>query len=146
MVNNDQQQFTLSQSQQSTTSNLVAIGPPACNTPAPSPTPQSLPSVLASPTQTPRPSSGNPKGVIAGAVIGGLATIAICIGVFFFQKKRRAERLAGTQKQDYGATAEADKNAPSSDNQLYMKPELPSDRQPPQEMPLDKDSRQANRL
>ncbi|KAF6222241.1 hypothetical protein HO133_001327 [Letharia lupina] len=141
MVDNDRRQFTLSQSQQSTTSNLVAIGPPACNTPAPSHTPQPLPSILASPTPTPKSSSGTPKGAIAGAVVGGLAIIAICIGVFFVQKKRRAQRLAGIQKQEYGAVAEAVKNPEYSDNQVCTTSEMSSHRQPPQEMPLDRDSR-----
>lgn len=142
MVDNDLQQFTLSQSQQSTTSNLVAIGPPACNTPAPSPTPKPLPSVLASPNPASTPSSRRPKGAIAGAVTGGLATIAICIGVFFIQKKRRAQHLAEIQTQEYGATAKVVKVPAYSDEPMYMKPELPSDRQPPQEMPLDRDSGQ----
>ncbi|CAD6584213.1 MAG: hypothetical protein ASARMPRED_001632 [Alectoria sarmentosa] len=144
MVDNDQQQFTLSQSQQSTTSNLVAIGPPACNNPAPSPTPLPLPSVLASPTPKPKPSSGTPQGAIAGGVVGGLATIFICIGGFFVRKKRRTERSAGIQKQEYGAMAEAQavQNPTYSDNQVYAKSEMPSDRQPPQELPLDKDSGQ----
>ncbi|CAF9938052.1 MAG: hypothetical protein ALECFALPRED_007489 [Alectoria fallacina] len=142
MVDNDQQQFTLSRSQQSTTSNLVAIGPPACNSPAPSPTPQPLPSVLASPTPRPRPSSGTPQGAIAGGVVGGLATIVLCIGVFFVRKKRRIERSAGIQKQEYGAMAEAAQSPTYSDNQVYAKSEMSSDRQPPQELPLDRDSGQ----
>lgn len=140
MVDYDQQRFTLSQNQQSATSNLIANGPPACNTPTPSPTPQSLPSVLGSPTPTPNTSSGTPKGAIAGAVVGGLAVIAICICVFFILKKQRATRLARTQEQGFGATAEAVKVPKYSDNEGYMKSEMPADNQPPQELPLDRDS------
>ena len=38
--------------------------------------------------------------------------------------------------------AESVKNSTYSDNLVYIKSEMPSDRQPPQEMPLDRDSRQ----
>lgn len=135
IVDNDKQQFTLSQSQQTSTSNLVAIGPPACSIPAPSPTSQLLPSVLASPapivTPTPPPSSGIPKGTIAGAVVGGLTIIFICAGLFLFQKRRRLEK----QKQELGTMVEVN-------NLGYTKPEMSSERQPPQEMPLDRDSSQ----
>ena len=135
IVDNDKQHFTLSQSQQTSTSNLVAIGPPACSIPAPSPTSQLLPSVLASPaptaTPTPQPSSGIPKGTIAGAVVGGLTIILICAGLFLFQKRRRVEK----QKQELGTMVEVD-------NLVYTKPEMSSEWQPPQEMPLDQDSSQ----
>ena len=137
IVDNDKQQFTLSQSQQSSTSNLVAIGPPACDTPAPSPTSQPLPTIIASSTLAPKsnPSSGTPIGAIPGAVVGGLAVIAICTGLFFNQKRRRFKRLRGEEKQERGTMREAD-------SAKYTGLEMPSDGQPPQEMPLDRDSNQ----
>ena len=58
------------------------------------------------------------------------------------RKKQRAERLAGIQSQEYMPMAEAVKNPTYSDNQVYMKLEMPSDTQPLQEMPLDRNSRQ----
>ncbi len=131
IVDNDKQQFTLSQSQQSTTSNLVAIGPPACNTPAPSPTPNTLPSVLASPSPTPKPSSGStPTGAIVGAVVGGVVILAVCVGVFFIRKKRRVGRFTEMQRQEYV----------EADEPVIKTSELASDRLSPQEMPLDRDS------
>ena len=48
----------------------------------------------------------------------------------------------GIQKQECGAVAEAVQNPEYSDNQVCMTSEMSSDRQPPQEMPLDRDSRQ----
>ena len=133
IVNNDERQFTLSQSQQSSVSNLVAIGPPACNAPGPAP------SALASPTPnpTPKPAPGTPEGAIAGGVIGGLAIIATCISLFFFQKRRR-----NRQKQDYGVVTEAVKEPSYSGSGIHMISEMASDSQPPQEMPLNKDSKQ----
>ena len=120
IVDNDKQQFTLSQSQKSSISNLVAIDPPACSIPAPSPTSQPLASVLASSaptsTPTPQPSSGIPKGTIAGAVVGGLAITFISAGLFLFQKRRRVEK----QKQELGTMVEVD-------NLGHIKPELSSE-------------------
>lgn len=78
MVDNDNQQFTLWASQQSQSSNLVELGPPACRPPVATstPTPNPPPSVLAPPP----PSSSNngpSKAAIAGGSIGGLATISL---------------------------------------------------------------------
>ena len=90
IVDIDQQQFRLSRSQQSDTSYIVALGPSACNVPAPSTsTSQDLPSVLANSTSALNPtpgksSSGIPVGAIVGAVIGGLAVIAVSAGLFFY--------------------------------------------------------------
>lgn len=139
LANNDQQQFTLWQSKQSQTSNLIAIGPPACNTPIPTPTPKPLSSVLASPpppSSKPQASRGAPKGAIAGAVIGGIAAAALCLGAFLLRRRRRAHRVQEAQRKEYEARTEAVKDSVYSDSSWTNKPEMPSDRQPPQEMPL----------
>lgn len=144
MVDNDHEQFTLWKSQQSQTSNLIAIGPPACNSPIPTPTAQSLPSVLASPPAGHHRSTGVPKGAIAGAVIGGLAIIGLCMGAFLMRKRRRTqhrqEQRQEQERQEYEARVEATKNSVYSDDPAYLKPEMPSDKQPPQEMPLEQDT------
>ena len=137
IVDNDKQQFTLAQSRQSTISNLVAIGPPACNTLAPSLTSHPSGSVPASPSlvPTPEPSHSTPKGAIAGAVVGGLAVIAICMGLFFIQMRRRVEPLPRDQMQEHVTMA-------AVNSSVYTKSEMAADTQPPQEMPLDRDSGQ----
>ena len=150
IVDNDKQQFTLSQSRQSTSSNLVAIGPPACTTPVPSPTSQPSPSILATPavTPTPKASSGTPKGAIAGAVVGGLVIIAICIGLLFIIRKRlvrrRVESLPRDEKQEHMIPAAVDSSVYTTselaDKSVYTTSELAADIQhtrPPHELPLD---------
>ena len=133
LVDNDNQQFTLWASQQSQTSNLVELGPPACRTPVPTATPQPLPSVL-NPTPPPNPNNGPSKAAIAGGSIGGVAAIALILGAFLLRRRRR--RRQRERENENAARAEPVINSMYSDNSAYNKPEMPSDRQPPQEMPL----------
>lgn len=145
MVDNDHKQFTLWKSQQSKTSNLVPIGPPACNTPILAPTPQPVPSTLVlPPSNVPRPlkSANVLKGAIAGAILGGLATVGLCVGVFLMRKRRRTQHQQEKQRQENEARM-VTKDSVYSDNLNCFKPEMPSDKQPPlppQEMPLERDT------
>ena len=139
MVDNDHKQFTLWKSQQSRESNLIPIGPPACNSPVL--TPNSQP-----PFPLPDPSSHKsvPKGAIAGGVVGGLVAIALCIAALFLLKRNRhRHQVKGEEEQRRQAEAmqaEAAKNSLCSDNPTHWKPEMPSNMQPPQEMPLEQDT------
>ena len=133
-VDNDNQQFTLWASQQSQSSNLVELGPPACRPPVATstPTPKPLPSVLAPPPPS-GSNNGPSKAAIAGGSIGGLAAaICLCIGAFALQKRRRRRQ----QEREKAAPAEPVIDSMYSDTSAFYKPEMPSDRQPPQEMPL----------
>lgn len=146
MVDSDHKQFTLWKSQQSKESNLVAIRPPTCNTPILAPTPQPFPSILAPPPpNVPKhPNSGKVStGAIVGAIIGGLATIGLCVGAYFMRKRRRARHQQEKQRQEYEAQVEAMKDNAYSDNLNHLKPEMPSDKHPSlpaQEMPLERDT------
>ena len=72
------------------------------------------------------------KGAIASSVVGALAGIAIFLAAFFALKRRR------TRKRRDAAAVEAAQKRDSHESPLY-KPELPSDKQPPQELPLGQD-------
>ena len=140
MVDNDKEQFTLWQSKPVTTSNIVAIGPPACSPPATtaaSPTPKPLSSVIAPAVHLPPPAKSVPKGAIVGGVIGGIAAIALGLGAFFLQNKRRGQGRPALLQQDYAAKDVYDPHY--SDVSTMDKPEMPTDRQPPLELPLVKD-------
>lgn len=143
MVDHDNERFTMWQSQQSRESDLISIGPPACNTTIPEPPPPASVAQLP-PTVTPpsRPTQIS-KGAIAGAIIGGLATIGLCIGAFLLRKRRRARRLQENERQGFEARMAAQKDFMYSENLAYLKPEMPGDKQlppPPQEMPLERDT------
>ncbi|MCJ1272510.1 hypothetical protein MMC21_000296 [Puttea exsequens] len=135
LVDNDAQSMTLWQAQASKTQNIVPFGhPPACETtvsshsnlPIPDPTkPTTIHSAITS--------SAISKGAIAGAVVGGLIGIAlfICAYIWFRMRQNRRRQAAETSAQSF--------LAPYPYESGYQKPEMPSDRHPPQEMPLDRD-------
>lgn len=138
IVDNDHKQFTLWKSQQSQKSNLIPIGPPACTTPVLTPTPPPSTSPLASPSSNPHSShSGLSKGAIAGATVGGIAAVAICLCALSLLKSRRRRHLQEeTRQREEKARTDAMKTDVSTTNAAHWKPEMPSDKQPPQEMPL----------
>ena len=135
LVDNDNQQFTLWASQQSETSNLTELGPPACRPPVTPSIPNST-ATAPPPPPPPRPSSltdNRPsKATIAGSVIGGLAAISLFCGAYLLQKRRRKRRQQEEQALRGGPAIDAR----YSDNLGYYKAEMPSDRQPPQELAL----------
>ena len=129
LVDNDHQQFTLWASQQSESSDLVEMGPPACRPPVAPPVPTSTP--IAAPPPSSSAGSGPSKASIAGSVIGGLAAISLFCGAYLLQKRRR--RLQ--QRRDQALQAGPAIDATYADISACNKAEMPSDRQPPQELP-----------
>lgn len=138
MVDNDREQFTLWKANPSTSSNLVAMPPPDCiNASATAAAPSQTSTSSAKPTTTPiLPAAINhavvPKGTIAGAVIGGIAGIALFFTAFLFLRKKRSNIHSG----DVNST-EKDFRPVSP---ILYKPELAVNMPPPQEMPLIQDT------
>lgn len=129
MVDNDREQFTLWRANPTTDADIVAVTPPGCiESTVAAATPSQAPSPSAMPTTTPPSQATVSKGTIIGAVVGGLAGIALFSGAFIFFRKAR-------KKKDTGNT---DKNEESSGSisPILYKPELAADRHPPQELPL----------
>ena len=125
LADNDRQEFTLWQSNSNSSEEIIPLGPPLCGGSSDS---SSAATAMSSSTNTPPPLRAPPvsKGVIAGAVIGGLAALALCIGAFLLlARKRQAKR---------DQHAEAIDAEDKSSSQLFDKPEMASDQHPPQEM------------
>ena len=132
LVDNDNQQFTLWASQQSETSNLLELGPPACRTTVAPSVPTSTP--VAPPPPSGFTGSSPSKAAIAGDVIGGLAATSLFCGAYLLQKRRRRRQHKRKQALQAGPVIDAT----YSDTLAYSKAEMPSDQQPPQELPLVK--------
>ena len=138
LVNYDLETFTVSQSNVTKTKSLIAIAPQTCRNPAPTKPldPGSLStisSVLPSSPGRALPNRAIP-GIVVGAIIFGL----LLIGAMFLLRKRLVlQRVFGRTKESTmdhnGGTPDTGAHATDP---FYLKPELPSDRQPPQEMPL----------
>lgn len=131
-VDDDHKQFTIWKGQPSETQNLVPAGAPECNSSAPIPTSSATP--LPNPP-APKPVKSSNKGAIAGGIIGGIAVIALCFGVYYLVSRRHAQKLQEAKVRDESKGHEFDSlfGSPSD------KPELPSNQHPPQEMALSKD-------
>ena len=129
MVDNDRQQFTLWKSQPTNSSNTVALSAPGCHndTPVSSTT-------LSAPTSSPSavsPRAGRASvspGAIVGPIIGVLAVLSLLRLTYFLLKRVR------TRKQD--AVLARNTAGPRPVSPIPYKPELATDQQPPQEMPL----------
>lgn len=127
MVDNDREQFTLWKANPTTDANIVAVTPPGCIESA---------AAAATPSLAPLPSPPSQatvsKGTIVGAVVGGLAGIALFSGAFiFFQKARKKEGTGNTDENE---------ESPESISPILYKPELAANRHPPQELPLVKNT------
>lgn len=124
LVDNDHHQFT---SKQSKTSHQLELAPPACRAPV-------APSVPTSALIHPPPPSSfagsKPiKAIIASGVIGGLAAISFFCGAYLLHKRRQQEREEAVQ-------ARPIIDATYSDILGYNKAKMPSDWQPPQNLPI----------
>ena len=132
LVDNDNQQFTLWASQQSETSNLIELGPPACRPPVAPSVPTSTATAPPPPPSSSLTDSRPSRGAIAGGVIGGLAAILLFCSAYLLQRRRRK------RQQNRQQTLQGGFDATYSDNLAYNKAEMPSDQQPPQELALVK--------
>ena len=88
-VDNEHDQFTLWQSAQSITPNLMTIGTPICSA---SPSANNA-------TQPPSSSheSSTPAGAIAGGIIGALAFVTILVAIALFLLRRRRNNRRATE-------------------------------------------------
>lgn len=133
-VNEDMAQFTLWKSNPTTDTNLVAIGQTCQNDTSfsPLPTPSWLPN--SKPTNQNRRIN---KGTITGIVIGAITGIALFCGAMIQLKIQKRKRMSQSlQAQNDSADNQSRQIQESGHGALFIKAELPSDRQPPQEMPL----------
>ena len=129
LVDDDHQTYTFWKAQPNATQDLVPIGRPVCSpSVTPPPSTPTTPSIVHSVIQRATVS----KGAIAGSVVGALAGIALFLAAFFVLKRRRTRK-----RRDAAAVEAAQKR--DSDESPFYKPELPSDKQPPQELPLGQD-------
>lgn len=143
LVNNELETFTISQSNVTENKNLIAIGSQACTD---SPPPETLAPTNPLSSGSPSTSSSasqrgtGSKRVIAGAVIGGALSSSLLIGGIILWRKRSVLPWAFGRKDSamHHTGGTPDIGAHIADT-MYLKPELPSDRQPPQEMPLVQD-------
>jgi len=141
MVDNDHKQFAIWKSQQSQESSLTPMGPPACGSQVPTPTPPPPAPPQASPAADPASHDSTPsasKGAIAGGTIGGLAAVALCLSAYLVLRRRRIRRTEREKlRQEEEARTEPNKSNMYREHAAYWKAEMPSDKQPPQEMPLE---------
>jgi hypothetical protein len=137
MVDNDREQFTLWKARATTDSKIVAISAPNCQNQitaaAPSSTSQLNPTSSQSAADAATFHTSVSKGAIAGAVIGGLAVIALFFLGFLFLRKRVWARVQ--QIEPTGDSGESRR----PESSMLHKPELAADRQSPQEMPSVQD-------
>ena len=127
LVDNDHQQFTLWASQQSEISDLRELEPPACrpSVAPPVPTSAQTPRLPLSSSTGSRPS----QETIAGSVIGSLSAISFFCGACLLQKRRRRRQQ---ERKQAGPVIDST----YLDILSYSNAEMPSDWQPPQELPL----------
>ena len=134
MVDNDQQQFTLWQGQPSASQDLRAAGPPTCSNSG-TPTPSASTSATNVSEAVPSPSNGSlSKGAITGVSIAALSIIATCFGIGYLLARKRSQKQR-REVADLNKHSGMDSDSSPSSNH---KAELPSDQQPPQEIPLGK--------
>lgn len=129
LVDHHREHFTLWKSAPTTTSKIVAISAPDCQ--SANVATGFLPTSSAV-DAAPRHTSVSGR-TIAGSVIGGLAGAALFASMGFFLLRRRRNRVHDQK------LAKESSNSARSVSPMLQKPELPSDRQPPQEMSCSRD-------
>lgn len=142
LVDQDHQQFTLwSANQKATEPNLIPIGPATCKPSSSIATPSPTSTASVSNGQSANKHNGETldKGGIAGVVIGSLAGfVIVCLLLFRYLRRRHPHPQAPQTSSQHTATPENDD--PRDSSYLAFRPEMPSDSQPPQEMPLERDT------
>ena len=142
LVNDDMKQFTLWQSNPTTSNNLLAVEE-SCKSIASSSRLPTSTSALISPSatttidpavqnrQTTKQNRRMGNGSITGIVLGGIVGIFLtCGAILMIRRKRKIKHGPGGDES--GQTEEFNHGI------LYSKSELPADRHPPQEMPGDR--------
>ena len=124
MVDEYKQQFTLWQSQPSSTQDIVSQGAAPCNG-SERPTSDSSPS-----------SAPVSKGAIAGAAIGVVVLTAVCCTAVWILAKRTIKRRLG-QSAEPQSKPSSIVDTPAG---FPLKSELPTDRIPARELPLERDA------
>lgn len=154
MVDQDNQQFTLAGVNATNNEKIVSNGPPTCQSPksisGPAPTSSSAAGVTSPSVVPPTPENthrGISTGLVAGATIGGVAAVALFIGVLLLLLLRRRRRT----RQEQVARIESEKRDPpiigvsepgfgmqkaemSSDHTHQPAAEMPSQRHPPYQL------------
>lgn len=146
LVDYDHNEYSLWKSNPAASQNLVALGPSTCrnstSTAGGSPT-SSVPhptSPIPDPTSVnipPRSSKANPsKKIVASASVGTVAFTVVSLWLLLLLKRYLArQRTQPPPKQDEIPSSGTD--GPRNESSIcFQKPELASDRHPPQEMPL----------
>ena len=139
-VDYDQKQFSLWQSKPTVDTDLVRVGssPPTCKA---DPSKVSTQPAAASNSPPPpftsakaaEPKKTNLTAAVVGGVVGSLVAVACASLALFLLRRRRR------QQEQNALGLDADNKDPMYKQQeyLYSKAEMPTDRMPPQEMPLE---------
>ena len=137
-VDLDKEVFSLAQYAATTESDIVPLSSSECR-PDPRvttrPSNPSNGSQIASEQTKAKPSPNN-ANTIAGAVVGALCFFATMAALALYWHRRQARRKEQDRVSASVATMVSDRRL---SNPFYYNPELASDRQPPQELPVTKD-------
>lgn len=139
-VDQDHAQFALWSGNPTAEKNIIPIGDAAtCSPDVGTTTPSST-----APVPAPAPASKNPNadqnintGGIAGVVVGSLAGIVI-VSLLFFRYYRQHRQHRSRQSRKANITKAEKEDLRLSASYLSFKPEMPTDRQPPQELPVER--------
>ncbi|KAL9603331.1 MAG: hypothetical protein Q9219_001193 [cf. Caloplaca sp. 3 TL-2023] len=133
LVDQERDQFTLWQGNPNTMEQrIVPIEPSAPCTAAASSGPTSALNANSSAAGSSTPNTIK-NGAIAGIVVGNVAAlVAIVLMLYFYIRRRRRRRMQPE-------LSSGKMNERLSAYQTVFKAELPADKQPPQELPLEKD-------
>ncbi len=153
MVDQDNQQFTLAGVNATNNEKIISNGPPVCQSPksisTPAPTSSGAAGATSPPAVSPTPANthqGISTGVVAGAAVGGVAAVALCLGAFLLllrrRRRTRQEQLARmeSEKRDPPVTGVSEpgfgmpKAEMSSDYTHQPASEMPSQRHPPYQL------------
>ena len=136
-IDNEQREFTIWPSQQTTDQNIVPVGPPQCNPASPVSTGGDIfTSSTGSPLQPSHPSAGT----IAGATVGAVFGIALLgLACFLVLKKRRQGSLPLQRKAEGQYFLDALEGKEKDHSNGFWKAEMSADGHPlsPQELPME---------
>ena len=135
-VDLDNEVFSLASYKPTTDTEIVPLAGSACRS-APPVTNTTIPPVVPAPAKkVAAPQDSSNAGMIAGAVVGAVAGTLILVGLGFLALRKRKQK-----KFQHYVAASVDRKVsdPRLSNPYFYNPELPSDKQPPQELPLERD-------